>query len=220
MTDAAHQTYATRRRQMVDCQIRTFDVTDRAVLGAMDEVPREAFVADSQKQLAYIDSPLRVPGGTMLAPMVIARLIQGLDVNEGDRILAIGAGAAYAAAVLSHLGATVVLVPGEAALETATASLAAIGAAGVTVRNGAEAAGAPADGPFDSILIEGGFVGVPEALVAQLREGGSLAGIDMSDGAGKAVLLTLGKVGSGRRILFDAAAPVIGGLAPAPEFSF
>ncbi len=219
MTDTA-QTFASRRRQMVDCQLRTFDVTDRAVLGAMDEVPREAFLPESQHPLAYIDRELKVPAGTMLTPMVTARMIQGLQVAEGDHVLAIGPGAAYAAAILSALGATVVAVPGEAGAKAAIAALGAVGAAGVTVKDGSASAGAPGEGPYDAILVEAGFIGTPDVLLGQLKEGGRLVGIDMADGAGKAVLLTLGKAGSGRRVLFDAAAAVLPGLAPEPAFSF
>ena len=107
--------YAQARRMMVDCQLRTFDVNDNAVLDAFDSVPREAFVPKNQEPFAYIDQPLRLgaAGGDMRvtpAPMVLARMIQALKIHQGVKALDVGTGYGYAAAVMAQLGATVTAV--------------------------------------------------------------------------------------------------------------
>ncbi len=104
--------YAQARRMMVDCQLRTFDVNDNAVLDAFDTVPREAFVPPGREPFAYIDQTLRLDGANgesrcLPAPMVLARMIQALKIRPGAKALDVGTGTGYAAAVMAHLGAAV-----------------------------------------------------------------------------------------------------------------
>ena len=99
------------RRTMVDSQLRTFDVNDISLLDAMDDVPREHFVLPGREQLAYSDLELPVSEGAdrrfMLSPMVLARLIQALEIDGGDQVLDVASGRGYSSAVLSELGAYV-----------------------------------------------------------------------------------------------------------------
>ena len=99
------------RRNMVDCQLRTYDVTDRAVLAAADEVPREAFVPESLAHLAYLDQAIGLPGTgrALMTPMVIARMIQTLDIEPGEDVLEYGGGTGYGAALIDRMGAKATL---------------------------------------------------------------------------------------------------------------
>ncbi len=107
--------YAQARRMMVDCQLRTFDVNDNAVLDAFDSVPREAFVPKNQEPFAYIDQPLRLgSAGSDLrvtpAPMVLGRMIQALKIHSGVTALDVGTGYGYASVLMAQLGATVTAI--------------------------------------------------------------------------------------------------------------
>ena len=218
--------FAQARRTMVDSQLRTFDITDRAVLAAMAAVPRERFVPAGREDLAYSDQNLPVSGSNldgvarfMLAPMALGRLIQALEIEPGDRVLDVGAGLGYSSAVLARLGAEPIALESSAALaEAAGARLAAEGA--VKVRQGSLDRGCPEDGPFDAILINGAVAQRPETLLQQLREGGRLACLTGGDRAGKAVLYLRSGDAFGLRTLFDAAAPELPEFRPVPGFVF
>jgi protein-L-isoaspartate(D-aspartate) O-methyltransferase len=219
--------FAQARRTMVDSQLRTFDVTDRAVLAAMGEVPREHFMPAGREQLAYMDQNVPVSDSKadgvarfMLAPMVLARLIQALEIESGSRVLDVAAGLGYASAVLARLGAeTVALESSEALADSARARLAEEGAA-VTVRQGPLDRGCAEDGPFDAILINGAAAERPERLLQQLRDGGRLACLTGGDRAGKAMLYVRSGDAFGFRTLLDAAAPELPEFRPAPGFVF
>jgi protein-L-isoaspartate(D-aspartate) O-methyltransferase len=218
--------YAQARRLMVDCQLRTYDVTDAALLAAFDAVPREAFVAAGHEPFAYADRdvPASVDGsrdGTrqVLAPMVLARLIQALAVRPGSRVLDVAGGLGYAAALLSQLGADVRGLESEALAEEAARRLAA-GGYPVPVHAGAIEAGYAADAPYDAILLNGAVEARPDALIAPLREGGRLACVIGRGRAAKATLFVRGGEGAGSRSLFDAAAPLLDAFRVAPSFVF
>lgn len=220
--------FAEARRNMVDCQLRTFDVHDRALLAAMDEVPREAFVPPGLETLAYGDSVL--PLGTdeaggdprfMLTPMVLARLLQALRIESGTRVLDVAGGWGYGAAVLRRLGAAVTTLearpdfgghPGSQKVESDLQ--------GVTRRFGPLAEGCSADEPFDAILVNGALETEPTALLAQLADGGRLACIKVASGPGRATLFVRSGQSIGSRALFDASAPVLAAFRTAPAFAF
>jgi protein-L-isoaspartate(D-aspartate) O-methyltransferase len=219
--------FAQARRTMVDSQVRTFDVTDRAVLAAMAEVPREHFMPPGREELAYSD--LNVPlsdakaGGAsrfMLAPMVLARLIQALEIEPGQRVLDVAAGLGYSSTVLARLGAEPVLLESSEALaQSAKARLSQEGVSAI-VWHGPLDQGCPDEEPFDAILINGAVAERPETLLRQLRDGGRLACLSGGDRAGKAVLYLRSGDAFGFRTLFDAAAPLIEEFRPAPGFVF
>jgi len=164
--------YAQARRMMVDCQLRTFDVNDNTVLDAFDTVPREAFVPKGREPFAYIDQTLNLgeAGGEtrcMPAPMVVARMIQALRVRPGVAALDVATGYGYAAAVMAELGAQVTAL--ESVPDLAAAARTRLGASAQVIE-GPIADGAPKQGPFDVILINGRVEVRPQALLNQLKE--------------------------------------------------
>lgn len=207
--------FAELRRMMVDCQLRTYDVTDRAVLAAADEVAREAFLPASLAHLAYLDQSVPLPGTgrALMAPMVIARMIQTLDLQPGERALEFGGGSGYGAALMAAMGAAATLwEPDSAALAFADAALAGSGAAATGDR--------PASESFDVILVSGACEEPPEDLFALLAAEGRLIAVE---GLGRAARVKLyrksGETVSGRPV-FDAAVPPLAEFRRAPAFVF
>ena len=207
--------FAQARRMMVDCQLRTFDVNALPLLAAMDEVPREFFVPRGREALAYIDQDLGVSGEgdeprAMLAPMVMARLIQGLEIAPGHKVLDVACGLGYSSAVLARLGANVVgLETSQALAAEAGSRLAQAGVARVELKVGPLEAGDPKGAPFHAILVNGALDSTPLSLLAQLRDGGRLACIEGRGRAGRAKIYVRSDDAFGSRSLFDAAAPLL-----------
>ncbi|MBL8590819.1 MAG: protein-L-isoaspartate O-methyltransferase [Methylobacteriaceae bacterium] len=200
------------RRTMVERQLRTFDVTDLAVLSAFDAVAREAYVGPHYAGVAYSDRALPCVGGKrrLMSPMTLARLIQEADVGPDNVVLDVAGGAGYSAAVLARLARKVV------ALETEAPTL----ATGATVVVGPLAAGAPAHAPYDVIVINGVVEKRPEALLSQLAEGGRLVCFERSGAASRAVRYDRFGDDWSRRTLFNAAAPTVEEFRAEPGFVF
>jgi len=217
--------FARARLNMVEGQLRPNRVTDAALLAAMGAVPREAFLPEARRALAYVDDDVPLGGGrALMEPMVFARLVQAASVGPGARVLVVAAGAGYGAAVLARMGATVVALetPGARA-EALRSALAAAGAAGVTVVAGPLAEGWAAAVPYDVILIEGAVEEIPEALTAQLAEGGRLVTVRASGRPGvlgRAVRLLRVAGTVTEVVLFDAGTPLLPEFRRAPAFVF
>ncbi|HWA18983.1 MAG TPA: protein-L-isoaspartate O-methyltransferase [Devosia sp.] len=217
--------YAHARKTMVDNQLRTSSVTDRRVLAAMGEVPRELFVPAARRLLAYIDEahPLEgAPGRYLGAPAPFARLVQLAEIDHTDDVLDVGCGNGYSAAVLSRLAARVVAVEPDSNLAAkARATLKDLGAANVEVIEGALADGAPAKGPYDVIVIEGGISAVPEALFGQLKPEGVLVAL-VAEGGRPPVAHVFAQSGRGiaARAEFDGKLPPLATAPPTDEFVF
>lgn len=231
VNDAAAKGFAAARRFMVDGQIRTNKVTDERLIEALADLPRERFARGAQQARAYIDNDLPLGGDRfMIEPMVLARLIQALQVQDGDKVLVVGANTGYGAALVARMGGHVTALESDASLaETARTALGSLSnRLPVTVVVGALTDGHAAGGPFKAILIEGAVDAVPAHLIEQLAEGGRLATVerDRQGGVGRAVLLTrVGKDGAGEavsttRVLFDANIPVLPGFESARSFAF
>lgn len=209
--------FARARLNMVEGQIRPNKVTDPRILAAMLELPRERFLPDHLRPFAYLDEDIPLGGGrALMEPMVLARLVQAAEIAASDRVLVVAAGAGYGAALCGRLAAAVVALeaPGEPVARL-RAALAAVGAANVRAVGGPVADGWPAEAPYDAILIEGAVEVVPEAILAQLVEGGRLVTVERSGRPG--VLGTavryLRAAGTATRLaLFDAGTPLL------PEF--
>jgi protein-L-isoaspartate(D-aspartate) O-methyltransferase len=175
--------YAKARTTMVDCQIRTIDVTEYDVLDAFGAVPRETFVPDHLKPLAYIDEDILVSadGATpryVMEAGPLAKLIQLADIAATDRVLDVGTGTGYSAALLARLADSVVALESDEALAAAAkANLAALSVANVEVVVGPLAGGCPDKAPFDVILIEGAVEMIPEPLFDQIGEGGRIIAV-------------------------------------------
>ena len=226
---AALDPSALARRTMVDCQIRTFDVTDAALLARMLETPRERFLPAALKPLAYSDASLRLPPGapgaaprSLTPPLILARLLQGARVMASDKALIVAAGCGYATALVAGLAHEVVALEADPALfAELRANLDGFGLGGVRALRGPLAAGAPDDAPFDLIVIDGAVAAHLAPLLGQLKDGGRLVTIlRLADGTTKAVRYDKAAGAAGYRILFDAPAPVLEAFAPAAEFAF
>lgn len=219
--------YAQARRTMVDCQLRTFDITDRAVLAVFGDVPRERFVPEDRRSLAYMDQNVVVAdrhdpsGRIMLAPMVLARLVQALGIETGSRVLDVGSGRGYGSAILAELGAKVVALESSQELSrSAGETLASLGLSDIASVQGPLAEGSRDHGPFDAIVINGAVESPPDGLLAQLASDGRLACLQRDGRACRAVLYVRSANAVGSRILFDATAPVLDEFRPAPGFVF
>jgi protein-L-isoaspartate(D-aspartate) O-methyltransferase len=220
--------FALQRRMMVDGQLRTFDVTQHDVISAFLSVPREAFVGQGEREIAYVDRPLKLPGADprqrpreMMTPMVLARLIQAAQPRPASRALVVGAGTGYAAAILAAMGCTVTALESEPSLaEQARERLAAAGAEGVTVAEGPLAHGWPGGAPYDCVLLDGAFLVEPRVLLSQLSDDGKLVGVKGEGRAGKALLYRRSGDAFAARPVFDAAAPVLDEFRPEPAFVF
>jgi protein-L-isoaspartate(D-aspartate) O-methyltransferase len=156
--------------------LRRRGISDQAVLRAMEEVPRENFVAPGFTDSAYADRALPIDcGQTISQPFVVAYMTEQLEVGPQHRILEIGTGSGYQAAVLSRLAREVVTIERYRTLaDSAYERLQMLGYTNVTVRLGDGMAGAPDLAPFDRIIVTAAAEDVPDALVAQLAVGGKM----------------------------------------------
>jgi len=214
--------FAAARRNMVDGQVRTADVTDLRIISAMLEVPREAFLSPAMAALAYLDLDLAVGatgGRRLVKPMVLAKLIQAADLKATDRVLDVGCASGYAAAVLARIAGQIVAVEQDAGLaQNARGALGAL--PNVSVVSGPLTEGWAQGGPYDAILLEGASELVPETLLRQLKDGGRLVCVLGSGPGAKAMLYRRSGADSGGRAIFDAAAPLLPGFVKPPEFAF
>lgn len=210
--------FASLRRNMVDCQLRTYDITDRAALAAADSVPREAFVPENLSHLAYLDQSIPLPGTgrALMTPMVAVRMIQLLDPQPGEAALEYAGGSGYGAALMADMGVKATLWEPEAAARVlAEAALARAGAKDVTVT-----ATQPGNASFDAILVSGACELSPEMLFPLLRPEGRLIVVEGLGRAARVMLyLKSGDIVSGRPV-FDAAAPVISEFRRPAAFVF
>lgn len=167
------------RQTMIDCQLRPTGVSDPRVVEAFAAVPRERFVPADRAMLAYLDEDLAIaPGRYLMEPMAFGQLLMGAGFRAHERVLVIGAGSGYAAAVIARLVATVVAVEQDAALAaTARANLAEAGAGNATVVEAPLAGGWPDGAPYDVLFFDGAVADVPPALLAQLKDGGRVVAV-------------------------------------------
>ena len=216
--------FETARKMMVDCQIRPSKVTSQSVLDAFSTVPREAFVGKAQRAIAYVDEDLPLPGGRcLMEAMVLARLVQALDLKPDDNVLVVGAASGYGTAIIAHLAGSVIAVETRAQLvEKAQETLVAHGIDNAAVIKSRLVDGYADEGPYDRILIEGGIEMVPQSLLEQLAPSGKLAAIYRPHNApmGVASLWTRSGADFARKPLFDACVPNLDEFNTKPEFVF
>lgn len=217
------------RRTMVERQLRTYDVTDLPLLRRFSSVPREIFLPHELEPLAYSDLALELKGEgrrtrRLLPPLVLARLLQEAAISETDRVLDIGGGSFYSAALAAPLAREIVALESDARLAaTARAYLTALGVENARVELGPLADGVPAAAPFDLIIVEGAVEAGLDRLLGQLTDNGRLLAIARADAdSGWAVTRFERSAGrpAGARALFDASAPVLDGFERAPAFVF
>jgi protein-L-isoaspartate(D-aspartate) O-methyltransferase len=213
--------FETARAHMIESQIRPNKVTDERVLAAIAKISRELFVPEPLKSVAYVDDDLPLGGGRyLMEPMVAARLLQAASVERADIVLVVGSGAGYEAAILAQLARSVVALEDDPVLaRRARDALVDLGIAAVSVVEGPSAAGHRSRAPYDVILFGGAVAEVPNEIAAQLADGGRLvAVVKAAGGVGRAILTTRTGGVVARRIMFDAATPLLPGFHPKPAF--
>ncbi|MBR1232801.1 MULTISPECIES: protein-L-isoaspartate O-methyltransferase [unclassified Bradyrhizobium] len=191
--------FSTARQKMVDGQVRPSDVTDIRIIDAMLAVPRETFVPENKRALAYLDLDLEVgEAGSekqfLIQPAVLAKMLQAAEIKETDNVLVVGCASGYAAAVIGQFARQVHSATG--------------------------ADGDPAKAPFDVIVLNGATEVVPQKLYGQLRDGGRLVGVFAMSQPQRATIVTRSHGDFGNRALFDAAVPVLPGMERLPAFVF
>jgi protein-L-isoaspartate(D-aspartate) O-methyltransferase len=207
--------FAAARLAMVESQLRPQGVTDRGVLLAMGEVPRETFVPADARALAYADRAVPLGDGRFLtAPATLGQLLTQMMPLRGQRALVVGAGTGYSSAVLAAVGLEVV------ALESSTELVASARDAGLQVVEGPLEAGHRKGAPFDQILIDGAVEAIPDALIDQLAEGGRLGAALIDRGISRLVVGRKAGGGFGYLSIADAGAPRLPGFTRPMAFTF
>lgn len=215
--------FADARTCMVDSQIRPNRVTDPRVLSAMRRLPRERFLPPNALSRAYADDDVPLGNGRFLMePMVFARLLQAASLRDNERVLVVGAGSGYGAAVLAACGCRVTALEEYPSLLALAEAVLPTEAPSVTLVSGPLPEGWSANAPYDLILIEGAVPEIPPALVNQVhRETGRiLAAICAPGRITQAVIAEATAAGPGFSALFDCATPPIPCFRRAPSFAF
>lgn len=216
--------FAEQRTLMVDNQLRTNDITDLRIIGAMGKVPREKFVPESLRELAYIDDDVVVDEKgerKMLKPHIFGRLVQLADITDKDVVLVVGAASGYGVAVVSYLAESVVGLEADVALsEAASRNLEQLGIENAAVIDGDLTKGYAADAPFDVILVNGSVEELPEALTAQLKDGGRLVVVEGESNAGVARCYTRSGDNVSSVFAFNAHACALPGFEKPEVFEF
>lgn len=216
------------RFNMIEQQIRPWDVLDQSVLQLLATVKREDFVPLAYKLVAFTDMEIPLQAGgkdglSMLAPKVEARMLQDLAVHKHEKVLEIGTGSGYMAALLAHKAQRVIsLEMNETQAQTARTNLqkAGIHNCEVRVADGSKV-DLSADGPFDVIVLSGSVASVPSSLKALLKPGGRLAAIVGNEPVMCATFITRAPDGSFITTQpWDTLAPRLLGFADTPKFSF
>lgn len=207
--------FAAARQAMVDSQLRPEGVSDPAVIAAMSAVPRENFVPEEQKPLAYVDRAIPLGEGRALAaPAVLGRLLNALAALPGERALVVGASTGYSAAVLAKMGLKVTAIDSSASLAEAAPKNK------VDVVEGPLSEGSKKGAPFDLILIDGAVEYIPDALVDQLEEGGRIGGAIVEQGVTRLFIGRRAGGGFGFQPIAEASTPVLPGFERPRTFTF
>ncbi|WP_271896167.1 protein-L-isoaspartate O-methyltransferase family protein [Candidatus Phyllobacterium onerii] len=210
------------RIKMVDNQLRTTDVTDKPLLQAFLDVPREKFVPSFRMPLAYIDDDVLVADGRyLMEPSPFAKMAQLANIQPEDAVLDIGCATGYSSAVLSRVARSVVAVECDAELAgQAVSNLASLGFDNVVVVNAPLQGGHASEAPYDVVLIEGSVDHVPASLFDQLKNGGRLVVVEGAGNSGKSMIYVKNDgIVSGRRA-FNSAVKALPGFKKIAEFEF
>lgn len=220
--------FTQQRIKMVDGQLRTADVGDRRLLGAMMNVPRELFVPSRRRALSYIDEDLEVapardgePARFLMEPATLGRMIQLADISSDDFVLDIGCATGYSSAVLSRLAGSVIALESDPDLaRRAGETLSELGFDNVAVVEGPLARGCEEQAPFDVIIVNGAVDRVPDELIAQLRDGGRLVAVLGEGLAGRVTLHIREGEFVSSRTAFNAAVKPLVEFRREPSFEF
>ena len=211
------------RFNMIEQQIRTWEVLDQRVLDVLSEVPRDAFVPAAYRAVAYADVELPLgEGELMMAPKLEARMIQSLRLTPTDRVLEVGTGSGFVTALLARLAGEVVSVERiEALSQQASVRLSAHGVQNVTLRVGDASRGWPAEGPYDAIAVTGSVPALGEDFQRQIKVGGRLFVVVGEAPAMEALLITrVAERDWSQESLFETVVAPLRGLPPRDRFVF
>ena len=219
--------FTAARLNMVESQVRPNGITDRRIIAAVERLPREAFVPEGKRAVAYMDEDVLLePADKSAGPralievMAFARMLQHAAIKPEDRVLVVGAGTGYGAAVIAALAQRTVALECDAAL-AAAARRNLEGVAGAIVVEGPLAAGVPGEQPFDVIIVEGRVEEVPQAWLDQLSDGGRLIAVVGEADMAKACVHTRSGSAIAVRPVFDASVAALPGLRKKkPAFTF
>jgi protein-L-isoaspartate(D-aspartate) O-methyltransferase len=215
--------FSRARQNMIEGQLRPNRVTDPRLLAAIADLPREHFLPEPLKHIAYVDDDIPLGRGRFLIePLVICRMLQVADVKRTDKVLDVACSTGYSTALLARLAHDVTGLENDPELaQQARQNLASVGIANAKVVNGALQDGWSAEAPYDLIVIGGAVNEVPAALQAQLADGGRLLTV-VSNGIVAGTARLLQRVGSSvsSRPLFDAGTPRLPGFDARPNFVF
>jgi protein-L-isoaspartate(D-aspartate) O-methyltransferase len=219
--------YTLARENMIESQVRPNGITDHRIIDAMAGLAREAFVPDSRRPVAYVDEDIPLTDGAggeprrfLVEAMAFARLVQLAEIKAEDKVLHVGAASGYGTAVLARMAGQVVAVESDGGLASQARERLA-GSGNVTVVEGPLGEGCKAEAPYDVILIEGRVGEIPQALIAQLGDGGRLVTVVGEGDVGKAEVLTRSGGSVAVRQAFDASiAPLPGFARRRPAFVF
>ncbi|ADO41509.1 protein-L-isoaspartate O-methyltransferase family protein [Ketogulonicigenium vulgare] len=217
---SAESDFAALRVTMVDRQVRTSDVTSYPIIAAMLAIPREDFVPDALRDVAYVGADLPLaPARTMPEARTLAKMIDGLAIAPDDRALVIGAGLGYGAALVARMAGQVIALEELPHLAAGAAAALARHKSDARIVQGKLVEGAPEAGPYDVILIEGGVRAIPPVIAAQLAEGGRIVALFVEGGLG---LVRIGTKVAGQihwRLAFNALLPVLPGFTTTDTFA-
>lgn len=220
---SADDPFEVARACMVNSQIRPNRVNDPRIVAAMRRIPRERFLPENVRHLAYVDEDIPLGNGRfMLEPMVLARILQAALPRTNERVLVVAAGAGYGAAVLDACGCKVFALEDDPDLIRLARAVLPREAPGVTLVTGPLGDGCSPEGPYDLIVIEGAAPEIPSALADQLTpHTGRVIGIVSGDGRiNQAVMGEKTPAGLRSYTLFDCGTPVLPSLRRAPSFEF
>ncbi|HEV2594368.1 MAG TPA: protein-L-isoaspartate O-methyltransferase [Sphingomicrobium sp.] len=207
--------FAIARESMIESQLRPEGVTDPAVLDAMGRIERERFLPPHTRPLAYVDRAVSVGTGRFLSPpAVLGQLLTQMMPERGQRVLVIGAGSGYSAAVLTAMGLEVVAVESDPELAGMAREL------GIEIIEAPLADGYPKNAPYDLILIDGAIEYIPEAIIGQLANGGRLGTALFDRGITRLVVGRKAAGAFGTLSIADAGVPALPGFSRPKAFTF
>ncbi len=215
--------YAAARHNMVECQVRPNKVTDSRLIAALQEIPRELFLPKARRSVAYVDEDVQVDGGRFLMePMILARLLQAASVRARDIALDVGCATGYSVAILARICDTVVALESDHdAAVRAGSALTELGIDNAAVIEVPLETGFAKQAPYDVIVFGGAVARIPDAIAAQLAEGGRMvAVIDDGHGIGVGTVLTRWDGVLSGRPVFEASTPFLPGFEAESGFEF
>lgn len=217
--------YEQARRNMLDCQLLTNGIIAEDVIEAFGNLPRELFLPENKRGMAYIDEDLPLDNGMFcMEPVIHARMVQAVEPDANDSVLNIGDMTGYSSAILSDLVSTVVTLESKTgSLDQARGVWDELGCCNIAVVSGAAQRGSPEHAPYDLIFINGAVCGVPDVLLEQLAPKGRLVSVIKQSPQATGCITIIEKITDGKfstSSLFDAATPYVPGFEPTSEFIF